>query len=172
MANPELSPPTDANLLRDVTPADLPIFYEHQRDPVAVQMAAFPSRDRDAFMAHWAKILADETVIVQTILYDEQVAGNLVSFVQSGEREVGYWIGREFWGRGIATRALAHFLEGFPDRPRYAHVAKNNPASRRVLEKCGFTVCAEDLGAPDAAGNPVEEFVLVLTGETPLTCAA
>ena len=46
-------------------------------------------------MAHWTKILADETVIKKTVLFDGRVAGNVVSFEQECEREVGYWIGRE-----------------------------------------------------------------------------
>src|SRR5512139_4140666 len=125
-------------LLRDVITNDLPIFFEQQFDPVANQMAAFPARDREAFMAHWTKILADESNILKTILFDGQVAGNIVSWEQSGEQDVGYWLGREYWGKGIATRALSLFLEHITTRPLYAHVAKHNIASRRVLEKCGF----------------------------------
>src|SRR5689334_20021850 len=92
--------------LRDVIEADLPIFFEHQLDPNATRMAAFPSRDRVAFMAHWTKILGDTTVTTKTILVDGQVAGNVVSFELLNARAVGYWIGREYWGKGVATRAL------------------------------------------------------------------
>jgi RimJ/RimL family protein N-acetyltransferase len=130
--------------LRNVITSDLPIFFEQQLDPVANQMAAFPARDREAFMAHWTKILADESNILKTILYDDQVAGNIVSWEQSGEQEVGYWLGREYWGKGIATRALAAFLEQVTARPLYAYVAKHNLASIRVLEKCGFTIMSEE----------------------------
>ncbi len=130
-------------LLRDVIASDLPIFFEQQFDPVANQMAAFPARDREAFMAHWAKIMADESNILKTILYGDQVAGNIVSWEHDGEREVGYWLGREFWSKGIATRALAAFLEIVSARPLYAHVVKHNLASIRVLEKCGFTLIRE-----------------------------
>lgn len=130
--------------LRDVAEADLPIFYEHQLDPEATQMADFPSRGRDAFMAHWAKILADATLGKQTILVDGEVAGNIVSFDQNGQREVGYWIGKGYWGRGVATRALAAFLAHETVRPLSAFVAKHNIGSRRVLEKCGFTIYREE----------------------------
>jgi RimJ/RimL family protein N-acetyltransferase len=125
-------------LLRVVTEDDLPIFFEHQLDLDATEMVAFPSRDKNAFMAHWTKIMADDSVILKTILFNGQVAGNIVSFAQSGEREVGYWIGKEYWGKGIATKALAAFLEHVKTRPLYAHVAKHNIGSRGVLEKCGF----------------------------------
>ena len=138
--------------LRDVTEADLPLFFEHQRDPIATQMAAFPARDRGAFMAHWASVLADAALAKQTILVDGQVAGNIGSWEQDGQRDVGYWLGREYWGRGVATRALALFLRQVSARPLYAYVAKHNIGSRRVLEKCGFTL----------AGENDEEFILIL----------
>ncbi|MGH2562487.1 MAG: GNAT family N-acetyltransferase [Thermomicrobiales bacterium] len=141
---------------------DLPIFFEYQRDPEATQMAAFPARNRDAHMAHWTKILADETVITRTILVDGRVAGNIVSFEQDGVREVGYWIGRDYWGQGIATKALAAFLDVVTTRPLYAHVAKHNVASRRVLEKCGFTITGEDKRNADTPGEVVEELILTL----------
>jgi RimJ/RimL family protein N-acetyltransferase len=148
---------TGSVLLWDVTAGDLPTFFEHQLDPDANQMAAFPARAKDAFMAHWTKILGDETVITKTVLFDGHVAGDVVSWQQSGKREVGYWIGKEYWGRGIATQALSEFLSHVTARPLYAHVAKHNIASIRVLEKCGFTISGE--GAP---GEKVEEFILIL----------
>jgi RimJ/RimL family protein N-acetyltransferase len=133
-----------AIILRDVAEADLPIFFEQQLDSEAVQMAAFPSREPGPFMAHWAKIMADPTGVMRTIVYDGQVAGNIVSWMQSGEREVGYWLGRQYWGRGIATAALAAFLGHVSDRPLHAYVVRHNIASRRVLEKCGFMARGED----------------------------
>ena len=134
---------TSPIFLRDVIETDLQIFYLQQLDPEATRMAAFPSRDREAFMAHWKKILADETNVLRTIVYEDQVVGNIVSFLMEGHREVGYWIGREFWGRGIATRALELFLEQVRQRPLYAYVAKHNIGSCRVLEKCGFVRASE-----------------------------
>jgi RimJ/RimL family protein N-acetyltransferase len=89
---------TNSVQLRDVMEADLPIFFEQQQDLDATEMAAFPSRDKEAFMAHWSRIMVDNSAILKTIVFDGQVAGNIVSFLQSGEREVGYWIGKEYWG--------------------------------------------------------------------------
>ena len=149
-------------ILRDVIQNDLSIFFEHQRDPEAAKMAAFPSRGRDAFMAHWAKIMANENVINKTILFNGQVAGNIASFEMEGEREIGYWIGREFWGLGIASESLKQFLGQEVRRPLFAHVAKHNVASRRVLEKCGFVVIREDKWKPDPNQDEVEEFILTL----------
>jgi RimJ/RimL family protein N-acetyltransferase len=140
------NPLTGGVLLRDVEGGDLPVFFEHQLDPEATRMADFPARDRGPFMAHWHRILGDESVVKKTILYGDEVAGNVVSFTSSGEREVGYWIGRRYWGRGIAKRALAAFLDLERRRPLYAHVARHNAASIRVLENCGFRKMGEEPG--------------------------
>src|SRR2546425_3055823 len=153
---------TNDVLLRDVTEGDLPIFFEQQLDPDAIHMAAFPPRDRDAFTAHWTKILCDETITKKTILFDGHVAGNIVGFEQSGKPLVGYWIGKNYWGKGVATQALSAFLGHVKARPLYAHVAKHNLASIRVLEKCGFTICGEDKAAANTGGEEVEEFIFEL----------
>jgi RimJ/RimL family protein N-acetyltransferase len=160
--NESASPMIGNVLLRDVIEDDLPILFEHQLDPEATAMADFPSRGREAFMAHWARILRDATLIKQTILYNGQVAGNIVSWEQSGERLVGYWLGKEFWGRGIASKALSLFLSQITTRPLYAHVVKHNIASRRVLEKCGFVLLDENVGAPKSKTQEDEDLILKL----------
>ena len=149
-------------MLRPVIEADLPLFFEQQRDPDANAMAAFPARGREAFMAHWTRIMTDATVAMRTVLCAGEVAGNVVSFEQDGLRQVGYWIGRRYWGKGVATRALGDFLAQVLTRPLYAHVARQNVASIRVLEKCGFTVCGEDRAASSAGVDEVEELIFRL----------
>jgi len=56
---------------------------------------------------------------------------------------VGYWLGEEFWGRGVMTEAVTAVtnfcFENFPLRRISAEVFANNRASARVLEKAGFT---------------------------------
>jgi len=151
--------------LREVAEADLVDFFTNQLDPDANQMAAFTApdpADLKAFSAHWSRLLADEAVTVRTVLVDGQVAGNVLLFPHAGQPEVGYWLGRRFWGRGVATRALAQFLELIPTRPLYARAAKDNAASVRVLGKCGFAVVGEDRGYANARGAEVEEYVLRL----------
>lgn len=90
-------------------------------------------------MAHWTTILGDASVVVRTVVLDGEVAGNVVVFEFEGRREVGYWIGRAFWGKGVATTALRAFLREVTERPIYAGVAAHNLASIRVLEKRDFT---------------------------------
>lgn len=151
--------------LRAIKPSDLPIFFQQQQEPDAVHMAAFTSKDpsdKHTFDAHWAKIMADETVVIQTILYGEQIAGSVLKYEMFGDLEVSYWLGKEFWGKGIATEALRQFLEILKIRPLFARAAKDNIGSIRVLEKCGFTITGEDKGFANARGIEIEEYVLML----------
>jgi RimJ/RimL family protein N-acetyltransferase len=152
---------TSEVLIRDVEEQDIPIFFEHQLDPEAIDMAAFPSRDRDAHSAHWTKILADNSVITKTVVFEGQVAGNVVSWEQDDRRLVGYWIGKDHWGMGVATEALSQFLDRVPERPFYAFVAGHNLGSIRVLQKCGFTTRAQETPTGSDVSQ-VEELVMEL----------
>ena len=125
-------------VLREVVDSDLDAFFEHQREPEANRMAAFPARDREAFDAHWRRLLADDSLTKKTIVHEGEVAGNIGCWEQEGRRLVGYWIGREFWGKGLATRALQELTGEVTQRPLHAWVATRNVGSIRVLEKCGF----------------------------------
>ena len=104
-------------LLRDVVASDLPVLFEHQRDPDATTMADFPARDRDAFDAHRERLLADPSLYKKTILFEGQIAGNIGSWAQDGRRLVGYWIGKEFWGKGLALEALAELIDDLVELP-------------------------------------------------------
>ncbi len=151
-------------LLRNVVNDDLPIFFEYQLDRDANYMAAFTAQDptnREAFMEHWHRILADKTNIIQTILFQGQVAGSVSSYEEEGKPEVTYWLGKDYWGKGIATLALREFLAHHnPTRPIYARVAKDNLGSRRVLEKCGFKIIGESKGFANARGQEIQEIIL------------
>jgi len=146
--------------LRDVEADDLPLFFEYQRDPVAVEMVMFRSRDRAAFDQHWAKLLADDSLLKKAVIVDGQLAGNICSWTADGKREVGYWIDRAFWGRGVATAALSAFLSLEQTRPLHAGVAKHNVGSLRVLQKCGFKVTSVEEPSADA---DVSHVLLTLT---------
>jgi len=151
-------------VLREVRDEDLSVFFAYQRDPEANHQAAFTARDpedRAAFMEHWAKIRRDDAITIRTILCGP-VVGHVAAFKQTGNMEITYWIGREFWGRGIATRALELFLSEYPVRPLHARAATDNTASLRVLEKCGFVVTGSDRGFALGRGEEVDEVVLML----------
>ena len=124
--------------LRSVEDQDLDVFFDHQRDPQSVEMAAFPARDKDQFAAHWARLRADDTLVVRTIVADGLWRATSAAGRTDGQQLLGYWVGREWWGRGVATQALALLVDEVSIRPLYAHVAVHNVGSVRVLEKCGF----------------------------------
>lgn len=152
-------------MLRPVRDDDLPFFFEYQADEAARQMAAFvpeDPQDQSAFDAHWARIRSSASVRVRTIEVDDTVAGHIASFERDGDREITYWIGRDFWGRGVATEALRVMLSEDAVRPMFGRVVKDSVGSRRVLEKCGFTVCGEDTGYAAGRGAEVEEWILRL----------
>ncbi len=153
--------------LRDVTEEDVPLLFQIQRDPVANRMAAFTAKDPDdwvAFHKHWDDVLADEHVRMKTVVLDGRVVGNAGSFVdpEFGKTEVTCWIGREWWGRGIATLALTELLRRVPERPVYARAAEDNVASIRALEKCGFVLVDRSRGFAQARGEETAEVILRL----------
>jgi RimJ/RimL family protein N-acetyltransferase len=155
-------------VLRDVMDEDVSVFFEQQSDPSAIHMVAFTAKepaDREAFGAKWSRIRSDDTTIAKTIVFGSHVVGNVLSFVApwSGKREVGFWIGKEYWGQGIVTRAIATFLaQCEPTRPLYASVAHDNSASLRALAKCGFQMVGRSMTFADARGEEIEEVTFEL----------
>lgn len=135
---------TDEIQLRDLTEEDLPTLFEQQNDPEANRMAGFPARSKDAFMEHWKiKVFGNETGVKKAIIQNNRVTGYVLCWEQEGKLLIGYWLGRDYWGKGIASEALLKFLTHLKSRPLHAFVAKHNVGSIRVLEKCGFKVTLE-----------------------------
>jgi RimJ/RimL family protein N-acetyltransferase len=102
---------------------------------------------RDA--AEWIAIaMADPRGQILAIEVDGVIAGGIAVEPHEGERMgtalFGYWLGRAYWGRGIATEAarmLSDFALQRGDLRRLeATVFAPNTASAKVLEKCGFTL--------------------------------
>ncbi|MFF3952657.1 GNAT family N-acetyltransferase [Streptomyces sp. NPDC001890] len=153
--------------LREVRADDLPLFFAFMSDPESVRTAAFTSEDptdRHAFDAHWQRILADGSIVMRTVLADGTVIGNAGVYGPPGDRQVTYWIDRALWGRGLATAALSALLDAVPERPLHARAAADNAGSRRVLEKCGFTVTGRDHGYAHARGEETDELLFTLRG--------
>ena len=156
--------------LRPLADADLPIFFEQERDPLARRMAAFTSADGDdraAFDAHWVRVRADPRNVNRTIVDGDRVLGHIAKYEDAGpdgpRAELTYWIDRAHWGRGVASAALALFLQELPVRPLYARAASDNAGSLRVLQRCGFVPIGVDRGFAAARGEEIEETVLRLS---------
>ena len=146
--------------LRALTKDDLPTIFAFNSDPVAVAMVGMPPRDEETFYAHRARNEANPSNVSRAIIVGGELVGDIISWVDDGgQRRLGYWLGQEFWGRGIATAALTAFLGVLTDRPLYADVLRTNAGSLRVLQKCGFRLLNEDERGPD---HDPEEYTLRL----------
>jgi len=103
---------------------------------------------------------------------DGVLAGGAGIELREGERagsaEIGYWLGRGFWGRGIATAAVNalrdYAFETFELEKLEASVPGWNPSSARVLEKAGFR---QEGGLRDAIVKDGERTDLLLFGLLP-----
>ncbi|WP_338895458.1 GNAT family N-acetyltransferase [Streptomyces sp. TG1A-60] len=152
--------------LREVRDSDLPFFWKHLSDPEAQRLAAVTRDyhyDRDLFDSHWARVRAEPDVQMRTVLADDEVVGHVAVFGPPGEREVTYWIDREYWGRGTATAALRALIGLVGTRPLHAHAAADNAGSVRVLEKCGFVVTGHGRCFARARAGEIDEVLLTLT---------
>ncbi len=151
--------------LRPVVDGDLHVFFAQQLDPMANHLAAFTAAepsDADAFMARWERMLADPFIVKCTIVTPEGIAGYVSSYEHEGRRELTYWLGRDFWNKGIATAAVAAFLTIETRRPIHARAATDNTPSLRVLAKCGFAVTGTNQDFANARGRAIEETLLIL----------
>jgi RimJ/RimL family protein N-acetyltransferase len=152
-------------VLREVEDLDLSVLFEHSTDRDAIRMAAFTSPDpddRSSFDRRWARLKSDDSTTNRVVEIDGRVVGHIASFDLEGHREVTYWIGREDWGRGLATRALQEFLQVEATRPLYARAASDNAASIRVLTKCGFRIVGEGREFAHGRNEETDEVVLRL----------
>jgi [ribosomal protein S5]-alanine N-acetyltransferase len=139
--------------LCEIRSSDKPALVEHLNDRDIYERTfriPFPytADDADAFLAlvakateqqgqpvHFAIRSADDALIGGCGLNDFEIG-------KSHRAEVGYWLAKPLWGRGIMTavvqRVCQHAFADFGVVKIIAHVSTLNPASARVLEKCGF----------------------------------
>ena len=138
--------------LHPVTEADLAILFEFEHDPIASKMADFPSRKREKFYQHWQKnIFANQQAVALGIWQNNVLVGNVLSWINDelateNEPEVrlmGYWIGRKYWGQGIATQAVKIFLQHYISSPVYAYIDEHNQGSLKVAQSNGFVDVTE-----------------------------
>ena len=149
--------------LRQVQVGDLERMYEFEADSESNRMAATIPRPRDKFISHWEQVLLDSVTIARAVSVNDVLAGYICCFKMDEVDAVGYWLGEEFWGRGIASEALKMLIDEVSIRPLHAYVATSNQASLRVLQKCGFEVVSIQQAPATARLLECEEATLVLT---------
>ena len=155
----------DTLTLRKSIESDLDTFFEHQLDPDWNQMAAFTAEkptDREAYFSKWKGIVANDKVNMQTILVDDLIVGSVLHFSMGDEVNVSYGIGKPFWGKGIASKAMEAFIAQVGQRPLYGRVAFDNLRSKRILEKCGFQQIGTETGFANGRGSEIEELIFRL----------
>lgn len=151
--------------LRPVEDRDLDALFDQMREPESVWMAAFTPADPDdrkAFDAHMAAVRNAPEITMRAVTCDGKLVGSIASFMVDGQAEVTYWIARDAWGRGIATRALALLLELVPSRPLHARAASDNAGSLRVLRKLGFQIVGTEHSFAAGRSAAIEETLLRL----------
>lgn len=142
------------------------MLHAFELDEASNQLAGTKPRDWETFRARWDEILADADgtktgVTPRVIVADGVVVGAVNISPHDGCDSIGYWIAREHWGRGIATRAVGLMLGEFARRPLYATAAGFNRASIRVLEKNGFKIVSRR-ATPETARTVARETVTLV----------
>jgi RimJ/RimL family protein N-acetyltransferase len=153
--------------LRPIDDSDLDALFEQMRDPESVWMAAFTVEDPDdraAFDIHMAKVRTSPDVTTRAVTADGRLVGSIASFIIDGDTELTYWIDRSQWGQGIASRALALFLDTVPVRPLFARAASDNVGSLKLLQKAGFAIIGTKVSYANARDSEIEETILRLDG--------
>ncbi|MEU8507396.1 GNAT family N-acetyltransferase [Streptomyces brevispora] len=147
--------------LRPLTEDDIPALFEIQLDESAQHLAAFTdtgtARDAEAFGRKYRKILADDAIVNRVIEIHGEVVGSVATFPIEGDTELTYWIRKDWWGRGVATAAVASLLDEVTERPIHARVVEDNSGSVRVLERNAFVrIGSEDSFAPGRQATVTE----------------
>lgn len=151
--------------VRPAQESDLEMLFQHQLDDDYNKMATFGAadpKDKVAFLAHKRKIIADPDCLFYTVELNQTPIGTVGSFWFDGERDLGYGIAKEYWGKGLATQAVRSFLSVEQIRPLGARVAVHNVASIRILEKCGFQRVGSEKGFSDFLNCEIEENIYSL----------
>lgn len=144
---------------------DLNVLFEFQLDEEAIYLAAFTPKDptdKKAYIEKFTKHIADPSINMRTINFNNHIVGSIAKFVVEDEAEITYWIDRKLWGQGIATSALNEFLKMEQIRPIHGRVAFDNYGSQKVLEKCGFVKIGKDKGFANARQVEIEEYIYKL----------
>lgn len=151
--------------LRPIDDSDLDALFDQMRDPESVQMAAFTAddpNDREAFDIHMSEVRSSPDVTLRAVICSGRLVGSISSFIMDGDTEVTYWIDRSVWGQGVASQALALFLDRVPVRPLHARAASDNVGSLRVLQRAGFTIIGTEISYANARSAEIEETILRL----------
>ena len=162
---------SDRLVLRPWRESDAEALFRWASDPDLGPRAGWPphksveeSREiiRTIFCAEgmWAVVLQNSDTPIGCVGYLPSTTSNLT--IAANECEVGYWIARPYWGKGICTEALqrviAHCFDEKGFQVLWGTFFPSNPASGRVMQKCGFKDTGREVCCPNlevGADQPV-----------------
>lgn len=149
--------------LRQVLAGDIALFFEHHLElrplPAGASVADLESR-KATFVGRWDQMLSDERVLARTIVWKGAVAGYVAHLMQRDKPAISCWLGRDYWGKGVATQAVRDFLDLIEERPVYARVSYDNLAAMQVLRKTGFEIVGHDSFFSESHGYEIDEIIL------------
>ena len=144
---------TERLRLRPPRPADAPRIAKYAADfDVARMTTRMPHPYNLEHAEGWLASLDDplgKDMAVFVIDVEMEGLAGLLGFHanEDGNTEIGYWLGKPFWGRGLATEAARTALKwaktGWGKKAVYSGHFADNPASGAVLIKCGFLYTGE-----------------------------
>jgi len=126
---------------------DALIRYANDREVWINLRERFPHPYTEGDAQRWLEYSCGEPTAVQwAIEVDGEAVGGIglepQGDIERISAEIGFWLGRAFWGRGLMTQAVSAVSEWALNQPQclrlYASVLEWNPASMRVLEKAGY----------------------------------
>ncbi|MGN0239911.1 MAG: GNAT family N-acetyltransferase [Paludibacteraceae bacterium] len=142
---------TDRLLLRRWKESDAEVLYKYASDPDVGPRAGWPAHQsieesreviRNVFSSDtvWAVVLKETGEPIGCMGYFTHETSNISIGVN--DCEIGYWIGKPYWNQGICTEALRLMLDYCLNEKHFELIWSDyftgNPASGRVMEKCGF----------------------------------
>lgn len=131
---------------------------------------AFPNPYTPNDAEVWLNMVVNKKPVTQFAIEVDEKAAGAIGFiikedVQRIQAEIGYWLAEEFWGRGIATKALKAVTEyafnNFDLHRIYADVFEWNTGSLRVLEKAGYELEVRQKKCVIKNGEIIDQFVYV-----------
>jgi len=160
---------TERLLLRRPTLADVKAIARLANDRrIAINTRRLPHPYTQQHGVEFVRALKDEVRNTHFLIEHDGAAIGMVGvdWRNADAPELGYWLGVDFWGRGFATeaaRAVIDFsFEEFCIGTLFSGARVANPASRNILEKCGFQWSGVELHRFEALGSstPVDCFRL------------
>ena len=167
---------TERLVLRNWKEKDLDDFYEYAKVPGVGEMAGWPHHESKEVTKSILKDFIEKDEVYALVLKENnKVIGSLgihnrkmdESYIGNIQREIGYVLSKDYWGRGIMSEAVKAaikyaFEELNVDVLWCGHFVSNNQ-SRRVIEKCGFKFYSEGIYEANLLNKSFEEKIYILT---------